>query len=243
MKVLGLIPARAGSKGVNNKNILMLAGKPVIAYTIEAARKSRHIDRIAVTTESGDIKRVVEALDVEVIDRPAEYATDTARLDYALRHALKVLREGDGYVPDVVAFLMANVPLREPGIIDRCVDHLVASGADSVRTFSSVGKFHPQWMVRVDGDRVSDYEEVVAYRRQDLEPLYIHDGSVIALTQRAIAESVNHLEDNFCFMGNDRRGLICADGATVEIDTARDVYAAEAALRLRGELETTDGDC
>jgi len=243
MKVLGLIPARAGSRGVNNKNLLMLAGKPVIAYTIEETRRSRHIDRIAVTTESADIKRVVAALGVEVIDRPAEYATEDARLDYALRHAVDALGEKDGYAPDVVAFLMANVPLREPGVIDRCVEHLLETGADSVRTFSSIGKYHPQWMVRIDGDRITDYEKVVAYRRQDLEPLYIHDGSVIAVTLAAIRDSVNHLDDNFCFMGADRRGVICGDGTTVEIDTARDVYAAEAALRIRRDMETRDDHC
>jgi len=235
MEVLGLIPARAGSKGVENKNILDLAGRPVIAYTFDDARKSKYITRIVVTTESADIKRVCLACGVEVIDRPAEYATDEARLDYVIRHALDVLKADAGYVPDVIAFLLANVPLREEGVIDRCIDHLVATGADSVRTFSSTGKYHPQWMSRIEGDRVIEYEPLVAYRRQDLEPLYIHDGACVAITYEAAADSINHLDDNFCYQGHDRRGIVCADGATVEIDTSWDVYAAEAALRRRGE--------
>ena len=243
MEVLAVIPARAGSKGVNNKNILPIAGKPAICYTIDEVRKSQLVGRIVVTTESPDIKRVASDYGVEVIDRPAEFATDTSRLDYCLRHALEVLEETDNYVPDVVAFLMANVPLREPGIIDRCIQHLVDTGATSVRTFSSTGKYHPQWMSRIEGDRVIDYEPLVVYRRQDLVPLYIHDGACIVMTREAIAEGAKDLEDNFGFMGNDARGIISADGSTVEIDSLRDVYAAEAALRWRSDnaaLEDND---
>ena len=235
MEVLGLIVARAGSKGVKSKNLLMLAARPVLAYTIDDARKSKTVTRIALSTESPDIARVAAERGVEVIDRPAEYATDDARLDYVIRHALDVLEDREGYVPDVIALLAGNVPLREEGIIDRCVEHLVKTGADSVRTFSSTGKYHPQWMNRIEGDRVIEYEPLVSYRRQDLEPLFIHDGACIAITYETMAESIHHLDDNFCLFGKDRRGIVCKDAATVEIDTPRDVYAAEAALRRRKE--------
>lgn len=242
MEVLGLIPARAGSKGVHNKNLLMLDGRPVITYTFDDARRSRYISRIVVTTESPDIAQVAREWGIEVIDRPADLATDDARLDRVIRHALDALRDTGDYTPDIGALLLANVPLREEGIIDRCIEHLMRTGADSVRTFSSTGKYHPQWMSRIEGDRVIEYEPLVAYRRQDLEPLYIHDGACIAITGEAVADSIHHLDDNFCYQGHDRRGIICKDGATVEIDTARDVYAAEAALRRGREAGSHYGN-
>ena len=237
MEVLGLIAARAGSKGVRNKNLLMLDGRPVLAFTIDDAKKANTLTRIVVSTESADIAHVARDSGVQVIDRPAELATDEARLDYVIRHVLDVLNRGEGYTPDVIVLLAGNVPLREEGVIDRCVTHLVKTGADSVRTFSSTGKYHPQWMNRIEGDRVIEYEPLVAYRRQDLEPLYIHDGACIAITYKTMADSVNHLDDNFCLFGRDRRGIVCADGRTVEIDTPWDVYAAEAALRRRAETD------
>ena len=240
MDVLGLIVARAGSKGIPNKNLLNLGGRPVLAYTIEDARKSKTITRIVVSTDSADIAHAAAQRGVEVIDRPPELATDEARLDYVVRHALDLLKRREGYVPDVIALLAGNVPLREEGIIDRCVEHLLRTGADSVRSFSATGKYHPQWMNRIEGDRVSEYERLVSYRRQDLEPLYIHDGACIAVRFQTVADSIHHLKDNFCLLGNDRRGIISNDGATVEIDTARDVYAAEAALKHRKETDRHD---
>ena len=243
MEALGLIVARAGSRGVRNKNLLMLVGRPVLAYTLDDAKKARTLTRLVLSTESPDIARVAVDCGVEVIDRPRELASDEARLDYVIRHALDVLKDRDGYAPDVIVLLAGNVPLREEGIIDRCVEHLIRSGADSVRTFSSTGKYHPQWMNRIEGDRVTEYEPLVVYRRQDLEPLYIHDGACIVITAETMAESLHHLDDNFCLFGRDRRGIICADGATVEIDTPWDVYAAEAALRRRTETGTHHDQC
>ncbi|HUV10742.1 MAG TPA: acylneuraminate cytidylyltransferase family protein [Acidimicrobiia bacterium] len=242
MSVLAVIAARAGSKGVRSKNLLTLHGRPVLSFTVDDARAAACVDRIVVSTESADIARVARDCGVEVIDRPPELARDDTRLDYVLRHALDVLAEKGNCVPEIVVLLYGNCPLREEGIIDRCVGHLRATGADSVRTFSSTGKYHPQWMNRIEGDRVTPYEPLVAYRRQDLEPLYIHDGACVAMTHAALADSVNHLDDNFCLFGHDRRGLICPDGATVEIDSPWDVYAAEAALRRRRETGRHYGD-
>ena len=242
LEVLALIAARAGSKGVDNKNLLVLAGKPSLAYSIEDARRARIVTRIVVSTESPDSARVARECGAEAIDRPQEYASDTARLDYVIRHALDVLKEQEDYVPDVIVLLYGNVPLREEGIIDRCVEHLVETGASSVRTFSWTGKYHPQWMNRIVGDHIENYEPLRSFRRQDLEPLYIHDGACAAITYQTMIDSVNHLEDNFCLFGDDPRGIICKDGATVEIDTPWDVYIAGAALRHRREKAERNED-
>lgn len=229
-EVLAIIPARGGSVGVPSKNILEIAGKPVICYTIDHARGSRSVTRIVVSTDSEEIARVARDCGAQVIMRPHEYATDTARIDYALRHALDTLAGNEGYRPQVVVLLYANVPVRDASITDLCVAHLLNEGGTSVRTFVDVGKFHPLWMSRMEGDRETPYRELTAYRRQDLPKLYIHDGACVAIRADVLDESRNHPDDNFAFMGNDRRGIVQEREACVEIDTPGDVLLAEAIL-------------
>ena len=145
-EVLAIIPARGGSVGVPSKNILPLAGKPVICHTIDHARNCARVTRTVVSTDSDEIAAIAGGYGAEVIARPAELATASARIDHALRHAVDTLMKDEGYRPDVVVLLYANVPVRHPDITDRCVEHLLTRGGTSVRTFSDVGKHHPHWM-------------------------------------------------------------------------------------------------
>jgi CMP-N-acetylneuraminic acid synthetase len=230
-EVLAIIPARGGSVGVPSKNILPLAGKPVICYTIDHARKSKSVTRIVVSTDSDEIAKVAKDYGCEVIMRPAEYATDTSRIDYALRHVMDTLRESEGHRADAVVLLYANIPVRDASITDRCVAHLLEKGGTSVRTFVDVGKFHPAWMSRIEGDRESPYAELKAYRRQDLPKLYIHDGACVAIRAEVLDDSRNHLEDNFALFGSDRRAIIQESHRTVEIDTPYDLLLAEAIIK------------
>jgi len=232
MNVLGVITARAGSKGVPGKNTRPLLGRPVVWYTISDASRSRRITRLVVSTDDPEVVRLARAEGVEVIERPADLATDTARIDGALQHAVTAV-EGDATSVDLVVLLYANVPVRAPGIIDRAVDHLVTTGADSVRTFAPVGKFHPAWMSRLDGDRVEPYQPDTPYRRQDLPPLFIVDGAVTAVTRAALFTSPAGADDHFAYLGADRRGIIQPAEATVDIDSERDVALAETILRAR----------
>jgi CMP-N-acetylneuraminic acid synthetase len=231
LEVLAVIPARGGSVGVPSKNILPVAGKPVIAYTIDHARQSESVTRIAVSTDSTEIAGVARGCGAEIVMRPAEYATDTARIDYALRHALDSLRDKDGYRPDIVVLLYANIPVRDASITDRCVGHLAEKGGTSVRTFVDVGKFHPLWMSKIDGDQETPYSELKVFRRQDLPKLYIHDGACVAIRAEVLDLSRNHPEDNFAWLGCDRRGIVQESHSTVEIDSRYDLMLAEAIVR------------
>jgi len=232
-EVLAIIPARGGSVGVPSKNILPLAGRPVITYTIEHALSSRSVTRTVCSTDSDRIAEIARAAGIEVILRPAEYATATARIDFALRHVIDTLREREGYRPDVVVLLYANVPVRDPIITDRCVEHLLKRGGTSVRTFVDVGKYHPAWMSRIEGDRESPYSELKVFRRQDLPKLYVHDGACIAIRGDVLDDSRNHLEDNFAFFGSDRRAIIQDAHSTVEIDSPLDLFLAETIIKHR----------
>lgn len=229
-EVLAIIPARGGSIKVPNKNILPIAGRPAICYTIDHALGSKTVTRTVVSTDSEKIAEVARGCSVEVIMRPAEYATETARIDYALRHAFDTLAEREGYRCNVVVLLYANVPVRDGAITDRCVAHLLEKGGTSVRTFVDVGKFHPLWMSKIDGDRETPYSELKVYRRQDLPRLYVHDGACVAMRADVLDESRNHPDDNFAFLGADRRAVIQERDATIEIDTPYDLLLAEAII-------------
>ena len=237
MNVLGVVTARAGSKGLPNKNVRPLLGRPVVWYTLEDARRSCRITRLVVSTNDAEVMRIARAEGVEVVVRPPELATDTARIDGALKHALAVVETcGAGCAVarmDLVVLLYANVPVRAAGVIDRVIDHLASTGADSVRTFAPVGKFHPAWMSRIDGDRVSPFQPGTAFRRQDLEPLYLVDGAVCAMTRAALLSPPAGPDDHFAYLGHDRRGIVQPMEATVDIDAERDLLVAEAALRAR----------
>src|SRR5205814_6916233 len=117
---------------------------------------------------------------VAALPRPHELATDTARIDDAARHAVTIAGAASGAI---IVILYANVPVRPPGLIDRAVDLLIKSGADSVQSYAPVGKFHPWWTARVDGQRqVHPWESEVlnhgVFPRQDLPQAFIPDVGV-----------------------------------------------------------------
>jgi len=121
MKILGIIPARGGSKRLSGKNIKKLAGKPLIAWTIESAKQS-HLDRIIVTTDDLQIAKVAKRYGVEVpFIRPTELAGDKLGIEPVLTHALDWLKKEEGYQPDAVALLMPTFPLRQSNHIDEAI--------------------------------------------------------------------------------------------------------------------------
>src|SRR3989337_2094265 len=127
MKILAFIPARAGSKRVPNKNIKPLNGKPLIAYTIEAANRSRHINRVVVSTNSSEIAGIAERYGAEVpFLRPEEISNpDSTEMEF-FEHALDWFSENDGYIPDLVVLLYPTSPLRKTESIDSAIETMRA---------------------------------------------------------------------------------------------------------------------
>jgi len=233
METIAIILARAGSKGLPNKCALPLCGRPMVEYTIDHARQSRCVGPIVVTTDSPEVARVARARGVEVVDRPAELATDTATVDAAARHALETYERERDFRAGIVVLLYANVPIRPPGLIDRAVEHLLRTGCDSVRSVVRVDKQHPDWLHRLQGDRMIKFRPNDIYRRQDLEPLYYHDGAVIVVTRSSLYTPPAHDGDAHAFFGRDRRAIILQPYESVDIDTPADFELAEALLRAR----------
>src|SRR5258708_3637869 len=220
---LVVILARVGSKGLPGKNGLILAGKPMVSWTLEHARTSRRVTDIVLSTDGPDIAAVGREYGVPVIIRPAELADDTATVDSAVRHAVLHREQETGRTYDLVVILYGNVPIRPSGLTDRVIDKLIAAGADSVQSVSPVGKMHPYWMKKLggpQGDRLITFEENAVYRRQDLPPVFVLDGGGIAVTRKSLftAES----GQPHAFLGNDQRAITTEAGEVIDIDNEAD---------------------
>lgn len=224
--VLAIVIGRAGSKGLPGKNSLILAGKPMICHTIAHAKAARCVTRIVVSTDGQEIASAARNMDIEVISRPTELASDTAPVCDVINHAL----EQSSTDESVIVVLYANVPIRPTDLIDSAVDLLITTGADSVQSYSDVSKHHPFWMCSIDDEnRISPYVENAIDRRQDLPKLFLPNGGVIAVTRTSLQAAISGDEPH-SFLGNDRRGIQTPPGAVIDIDDAADLALAEMIL-------------
>jgi len=234
MNILAVILARAGSQGLPNKHLLPLLGKPVIQYTFDHARSARLLSRVVVSSDSPDVLRLGAAAGFETIVRPAGLATADASVQDVMLHALDQVESRPGFRADALVVLYGNVPVRPPCAIDRALKLLRSAHCDSVRSFCPVSKWHPAWMSQLEGDKVIPLQEGSIHRRQDLTPLFLHDGAVVAVSRSSMLKGRDNPTDPHAFFGTDRRGFPTEVGQTVEIDHLRDLYWAEAVLRSTG---------
>lgn len=231
-RVLAVVIGRAGSKGLPRKNALEVAGIPMVARSTRFARASRSVDRVIVSTDGPEIAAIARAEGVEVFLRPDDVSNDAATVDAAVRHAYLA----SGSRAGIVVILYANVPVRPVDLADRAVARLVESGADSVQSYFRVGKTHPFWMSRLDAEgRVAQFVENRIYRRQELPPLFMPDGGVIAVRRESLFE-VREGEPH-AFLGRDRRGIETREGDVIDVDSALDLAVAEAILAREARAE------
>jgi N-acylneuraminate cytidylyltransferase len=227
--VLAVVMARGGSVGLPGKALRPLLGRPVLAYTLDHVRESRWITRTLVSSDDRAILAIAGREGFETIERPAELATASSATDPVLRHAV---RSHGGADSEAVVMLYGNVPLRRGDMIDRCIEMLFDTGCDSVQTIAPVGKMHPYWMFdREESGRIRKHVPNDIFRRQDLPPLYSPTGAVYVMrTQVLMAAEAS--ADPHAFLGADRRGLVVQPEESVDIDTEKDLFIAEAMLRL-----------
>lgn len=196
-EILAIVPARSGSKSIPQKNIKLLARKPLIAYTIEEAKKSKYISRIVVSTDSEQIAEIAKNLGVEVpFLRPKELAEDNVQDLPVFKHALEWLKNKEGYTPDVIVHLRPTAPLRKSKHIDKGIKILIEHPeADSVRSVYPAPK-HPLKMWKIeDGylvpfipEEAYNIKEAYNYPRQKLPPAYVQNGSVDVIRTKTILE-------------------------------------------------------
>jgi CMP-N,N'-diacetyllegionaminic acid synthase len=193
-KILALIPARAGSKGLPGKNIRILCGKPLIVWTIDKANSSKYLDMVLVTTDSPEIAEISKTAGAHVpFLRPAALATDEASTYDAIHHALQFLKKNEDQAFDYVVLLEPTSPLREDDDIDRMLMQLANNSAefDSIISVGEVDQ-HPSILKRLNGDYLAPFcpELLQTTRRQDNEPAYFPYGvAYIAKTDVLLAEN------------------------------------------------------
>ena len=227
MKVLGIIPARGGSKGVPRKNIRLLCGKPLIQYTAEAALASRHLSRVILSTEDEEIAQVARRCGLEVpFLRPTELARDETPTLPVVQHAVRWIEdEGERY--DLICVLQPTNPLRRAEDIDGCIQLLEASGADAAMTVLPVPvEFNPHWVYLPDEAgllRLSTGEADPLPRRQALPAAFHREGSVY-VTRRNVLMEQNSL------YGSRLQGHLMSANQCINIDTEKDWQRAEKIL-------------
>ena len=234
MKVITVILARAGSKGLIGKNGLQVAGRPMLAWTIEHALGSRLAGKVVLSTDSDPYAETARSMGVEVVWRTDATANDTATVDSAARQAVESTEKQHNTNYDAVVILYGNIPVRPIDLTDLAVTKLTETGCDSVQSVYPVEKMHPLWMKTVGGapgDELLMYQPNNIYRRQDLPPVYMLNGGVIAVTRKNLF-NVDPKQPH-AFLGDDRRAIINDPEDVIDVDSRLDLRVAEAVLLER----------
>jgi N-acylneuraminate cytidylyltransferase len=177
MHTVAIIPARGGSKGLKNKNIHSVAGKPLLAWTVMQALASERIDGVFVSTDDSAIAEVAYAHGAEVIERPEDISGDKASSEAALIHAVGVVEQDFRMSPDTIVFLQATSPLRKPGDIDRAIELFRKEDADSLFSVTKLDDL-TIWEIHAGGWRSVNFDFRNRGMRQDRPSQYIENGSI-----------------------------------------------------------------
>lgn len=192
-EVLAIIPARGGSKGIPNKNLKMLAGRPLVAHSVISAKQANCVSKVVVSTDDEKIVQVALDYGAEVVRRPAEISRDNSPSEEALVHVLDVLRLEEDYSPDIVVFLQPTSPLRGKDDIDNAVDVLLAEQADSA--FSSYAEhFSGRWRMDTSRRMVPvNYQSDARPRRQAYPVEFVENGSIYVFLPSLLKQSSSRL--------------------------------------------------
>jgi CMP-N,N'-diacetyllegionaminic acid synthase len=229
VNVLGLVPARGGSKGLPGKNVRPLHGRPLLAFAADAARASGVIDRVVLSTETEDIAAVGRAAGLETpFLRPAHLAADDTPMLPVIEHAVDTLA-ADGWTADIIVLLQPTSPLRTGAHVRRSVEMLRDTGADSVVGVIEVPRhLSPDYVMRVDEGTLVPFlpggERVT--RRQDARVAYVRDGTVYTFWRKTLVEQRS-------IYGRNCRPMIVDPTESLTIDDAKDWEEAERRLAAR----------
>lgn len=233
--VLALIPARGGSKGIPRKNLAKIAGRSLVARSVDHARGARAVTRVMVSTEDDEIAAEALASGAEVLRRPVELAGDTVLDQPVFAHALRALAEVDGYRPDLVVHLRPTAPHREPRWIDEAVELLAGHpAADSVRSVSLVEQ-HPYRVFRIGPDgylvpiMAHEHPAPFLLRRQELPPMHFYN-CVIDVTRPSTIEAG---EASRSMTGARILPWVMRAEDVLDVDTPRDLQIARHLLEAR----------
>ena len=231
-KILGLILARGGSKGIKYKNITKLCGKPLIAWTINSALKSKSLTDVILSTDSTEIAKVGKKFGVSVpFIRPSRFANDTSSSIDAIEHAIKWLkRKGKNY--EFVVLLEPTSPLREHNDIDQAIKKIIKLKAQSLVSVSKVESINPDHLYKK-----SNVEKIVPIksfkkkyiRRQDLEPIYFMEGTIYI-------SKVSTLLRKKTFCHKNTLMYVVPKWKSLEIDDSLDLILAKTIIQNKQKI-------
>lgn len=228
-KIISIIPARCGSKGISRKNIKLLAGKPLIAYTIEGALKSKYLNRVVVSTDDEEIEKISKKYGAEIVKRPSILAQDDSPTIDAVFHVFESL-EIQSEKRTVVVLLQPTSPLRNSQDIDNAIDLFLKDECDSVISVRE-SEHPPFWAYKIDNQYLKPILEnnYLKMRRQDLPKSYMPNGAIYIST-------VETLQEYRSFNSSNISPYIMPSIRSVDIDNELDFIVAESILKTSKKL-------
>jgi len=233
MNILGVIPARGGSKGISNKNLALLGGRPLLAYTADAVKESKLLTRTIVSTDDARIADCARSLGLDVpFMRPSVLAGDDVPMLPVVQHAVAAL-EADGFAADAVVLLQPTSPLRRGEHIDAAVNWLERAGGDSVVSVVEVPhQFNPTSVMRIEEGLLKPFlEGPMATRRQDKPRVYARNGPAVIATRV-------HVIKNGSLYGQQSWPLVMTAQESLDIDTPWDLRLVESVLAARSNADS-----
>lgn len=222
-KILSVIPARGGSKGIPRKNIKLFLGKPLIYYSIKTALDAGVFDRVVVSTDDDEIAQISKSFGAFVVKRPAELAQDVSSVEDAVLHVLDFLKQSENYEPDIVALLEPTSPLRSVKTIKECIEVYKNTDADSLITLEESYACHGY----LKEGKFKFLEDNLPRRRQDRVPIYSEQGAIY-LTE------VPLLREKGKLLGDNLYGYVLPNTEAMDVNSILDFVIAEAVMKYRG---------
>ncbi len=229
-EILAIIPARGGSKGIPGKNMIELCGKPLIQFTIDAAKSSKILSKIILSSDDDKIINYCQNRGIDVpFKRPGEYSDDNAPMIDVVQHAINFLKENENYQPDYVALLQPTSPLRKAEHISEALEKLINSGADSVVSVVEVPhNYVPDSLMRVEDDKLYTVKDIDEKEnlRQNKPKLFARNGpAVLVFTYDCILNKKSMYGDSIV-------PYLMEKSESVDIDSEEDIRMAEYFLKI-----------
>ncbi len=190
-KILGIIPARGGSKGIPRKNIIKVAGKPLMAWAIDAAKNSKYINRVVVSSEDKEILSIAQKHGAEAIKRPSHLATDNASFEPLIFQVMEYLKKKDGYIPDILVYLQPTSPLRDVSDIDQAIQKLLDGKAQAIISVYELEKKYLKTFITDKNGRLKGAvnDRYPFMNRQKLPNVYMPNGAIYVITRKTFIKT------------------------------------------------------
>jgi CMP-N,N'-diacetyllegionaminic acid synthase len=227
MNILAIIPARGGSKGIPKKNIITIAGKPLIAWTIESAQKSRLVNRVVVSSDSPEILSVAKKYGSEIITRPAKFANDKISAVAAVPHTLEYLKKKEKYIPDIIVFLQPTSPLRTSKDIDDAIRLFIQKKAGAVISVTEGdNKALKSFFIEKGIMRGIVNDEFPFTNRQALPKIYMPNGAIFIISEKEFQKEQR-------LFSKKTYAFIMPEERSIDLDVKEDIPALVKLLKKK----------